>query len=668
MVRISDVRITGPAAAAVTERPNRTGSAEISVRVYEPDTAQFRGGGAPWGTLVWAHGGSFVRGTLDWPEADWASRRFADTGLRVYSVDYVLASDDVKAPAPANDVAAVLREVRASHPGPVFVGGASAGAHVAVLAALAQAELAAATGVAAIRPSGLALVYPTLHRVQRADTAIAALTAKLPEARQFGAKRIAEMYEFYLGEDQPASVGAVVAGELPAERLASLPPTVIVNAEADDLRASAEQFAEQLRSAGVSVTERVQPETVHGYLNRPDESAQAGTDARATIGSIVRGLRAILEQKQCDATIAVKRESRIAMEPELTEAVSLTLPNGRLNRAAVGWTTQPIVDTSGIARGRGRNKRWEYWNIATPTHIVGLTVSHIDYACVPEIWVYDRATGESRGAAATVIPPRGTVMASTLEQGRSMTRAKNLSIDIDEVLSGEAAGGGGAGSVTGVGAVRGTRLRMAMPGVSLDVVAALPERHERLAVVVPWSDTKFQYTVKDLARPATGWLRIGGVEHEVGGASGEAWAVLDHGRGRWPYDINWNWGAGSGRSALAGGRVIGVQVGAKWTEGTGVSENAFFVDGHMHKIHGEVEWRYSVEGERWREPWRVTGGGLDATFVPFHNKRTRTDLVVLQGHTDQCFGEWSGSFVTADGETIEFDGLIGWAEEVHNRW
>ncbi len=351
------------------------------------------------------------------------------------------------------------------------------------------------------------------------------------------------------------------------------------------------------------------------------------------------------------------------MEPELTEPVSLTLPDGRLNRAAVGWATQPVVDTSGLARGRGRNKRWEYWNIATPTHIVGLTVSHIDYACVPEVWVYDRATGESRGAAATVIPPRGTVLAPTLERGRSMTRAKNLAIDIDEVGGGKSAGGGAAGD-----AAAGTRLRMAMPGVSLDVVAELPAGHERLAVVVPWSDTRFQYTVKDLARPAAGVLRIDGIDFEIGGAAGEAWAVLDHGRGRWPYDIQWNWGAASGRSPRAGGRVIGLQVGAKWTEGTGVSENAFFVDGRMHKIHGETTWQYSVEGERWREPWRVTGGGLDATFVPFHNKRTRTDLVVLQGHTDQCFGQWRGSFTTAAGEKIEFDELLGWAEEVHNRW
>lgn len=69
-----------------------------------------------------------------------------------------------------------------------------------------------------------------------------------------------------------SSCVAIVAGELPADRLALLPPTVIIDAEFDDLRASGEQFAGPLREAGVPVVEHVQAGTVHGYLNRPEES------------------------------------------------------------------------------------------------------------------------------------------------------------------------------------------------------------------------------------------------------------------------------------------------------------------------------------------------------------------------------------------------------------
>ncbi|MBL3688158.1 alpha/beta hydrolase [Leucobacter zeae] len=287
-MRVSDIEFAGPAAGATIGVPNRLGSTAVPARRYDP-------AGAAWATLVWAHGGSFVRGTLDWPEADWVSRRFADAGLRVYSVDYALASDAVKAPAPGNDVAAVLASVAAdSGSGPVFVGGASAGAHLATLAALAAADAAAAgSGRAA---DALILEYPTLHRVQRPDPGIAAATAGLPEQRRFGAARISEMYDFYLGGvSDPAPV---VAGELAAARLALLPPTVIVNADADDLRASGEQFAEQLRGAGVAVSESVQPGTVHGYLNRPEESSRALADATATVDRFVAELRRIAESSE----------------------------------------------------------------------------------------------------------------------------------------------------------------------------------------------------------------------------------------------------------------------------------------------------------------------------------------------------------------------------------
>ena len=65
-----------------------------------------------------------------------------------------------------------------------------------------------------------------------------------------------------------------------------------------------------------------------------------------------------------------------------------------------------------------------------------------------------------------------------------------------------------------------------------------------MGVVVPWSPRLFQHTVKDVARPAVGRLWVDGTEHVV--AVGESWAVLDHGRGRWPYSVRWTWGAGSG--------------------------------------------------------------------------------------------------------------------------
>jgi hypothetical protein len=197
--------------------------------------------------------------------------------------------------------------------------------------------------------------------------------------------------------------------------------------------------------------------------------------------------------------------------------------------------------------------------------------------------------------------------------------------------------------------------------VRVDITAERPPSHESLGVVVPWSDRLFQYTVKDVARPAVGTLWVDDESYDV--PSWESWAVLDHGRGRWPYAMHWNWGAGSGRTD---GRVVGIQVGGRWTDGTGSTENALLVDGRLTKISDELDWRYDTDD--WLAPWRVTGETVDLTFAPFHLKRSVIDLKLFASRTHQCFGHWEGRVRDHSGTWVRVADLAGWAEDVLNRW
>lgn len=344
---------------------------------------------------------------------------------------------------------------------------------------------------------------------------------------------------------------------------------------------------------------------------------------------------------------AVGRPARAVpvVEHEIERPVSLTLPDGRLNPDAVGFTRTPLITTDGIGRGlrgRGRNKRWEYWAVTTPTHIVAVVTSDIDYAAVHGIWLLDRATGEEISHDAIGVLGGSVRLPGTLGQGPVRTRTKAVRIAIDELPGG-------------------TRVRARGDRVEVDVVAERPEGHECLGVVVPWTDTLFQYTVKDVARPASGTIRVDGTEHEL--PTGTSWATLDHGRGRWPYDVRWNWGAGSG---TVDGRTIGIQVGGRWTDGTGTVENALVVDGHLSKVSEELVWHYDTDD--WLAPWRVTGDTVDLTFTPFHLKRSVTDLKVFASRTHQCFGHWSGTVLDDAGTEVRMADLVGWAEDVHNRW
>lgn len=328
---------------------------------------------------------------------------------------------------------------------------------------------------------------------------------------------------------------------------------------------------------------------------------------------------------------------------EVTSAIDLCLSDGRLNPAAVGWTRTPLhrPNLRGGPGRWGRTKRWEYWGLITPTHVVGLTISSLDYAGVEAVYVLDRSTGQESVVESTVPLARGVELATRCGTGRSATATGSLAIAFDEVDGG-------------------TRLRAHTADVALDVVAARPIGHESMGVVVPWSDRLFQLTVKDVARPVAGRLIVGGTTYDVGAGS---WAVLDHGRGRWPYALTWNWAAGSG---TVGGEVRGLQLGGKWTEGTGSTENALLVGTRLHKLHEEVAWDY--DRTDWLRPWRIHGDRVDVTFTPFHERVARTNLLVIASETHQCFGHFAGSVVDDDGRTVSVDGLVGWAEEARNRW
>lgn len=354
--------------------------------------------------------------------------------------------------------------------------------------------------------------------------------------------------------------------------------------------------------------------------------------------------------------MSIDASTELTHEREITEPTTLCRPDGRtLNPDARGWSRVPLLDCN-ITGTWGRKKRWDYWGVLTPTHALSVTYADVDYIGITDVWWAELATGRTGGrnriapgAAGIHLPDRpGT------KPLRSVARNQVIDLTDDD---------------------RGTRLSAAWTEpdgtpASLDVLVELPEGHESLNVVIPWSDTLFQFTSKHQARPASGELVIGDERIEIGhrpdGVGDEAWGVLDVGRGRWPYRTRWNWGGGAGTATT--GEVVGIQIGAKWTEGTGFTENGIIVDGRLHKLGHELEWTY--DWDRPLLPWRVQDptGRANLTLTPVHDKHTKVEAAVLGTEVHQVFGTWSGTVVTDDGHELTVDGVLGFAEESRSRW
>jgi len=337
------------------------------------------------------------------------------------------------------------------------------------------------------------------------------------------------------------------------------------------------------------------------------------------------------------------------MERELREPIDIALPDGRLSRDAVGWARHPLHRCN-LAPGLPRTHRWNHWCFTTRGHALTITVadvgwiglaivSFLDFAArSPVERVYVRPLGLGAPMPQT---PRGDLVVSARRLSLAM-RARGEEMHVE----GEAR------------TLFGRR-------IAIDLVVERPLAHETLNVLVPWDDARFQFTSKQQALPVRGAVRVDAREYRFDRGN-EAFACLDFGRGRWPSRIEWNWAFGS---AVRGGRTIGFNLGGKWTDGSGVTENGVVIDGRLHKIHDDVDFEYDARS--FMAPWRIRSRGserVDLRFTPMRERVVKLPLGLVGAELHQLVGAFHGAFVDDGGARVGIDDVLGLAEWFRGRW
>jgi acetyl esterase/lipase len=240
------------------------GAGQLRARVYHPH------GDGPHPTLAFFHGGGFTIGDLD--THDIQARLLCDgVGAVVVSTDYRLAPEDPY-PAAAEDAIAATRWIAENFPGPLAVGGDSAGGNLAAVVAQRVPGIAAQL-----------LIYPATD-----------LVSERPSHRENGEGyflTIDDMEWFhhnYLPEE--ADGKDPMASPLYADDLSGLPPAVVATAEFDPLRDDGDAYAEALQQAGVKVIHRRFDGLVHGFFGLGPFSSMS----RDAIAQICADLRELL--------------------------------------------------------------------------------------------------------------------------------------------------------------------------------------------------------------------------------------------------------------------------------------------------------------------------------------------------------------------------------------
>ena len=140
---------------------------------------------------------------------------------------------------------------------------------------------------------------------------------------------------------------------------------------------------------------------------------------------------------------------------------------------------------------------------------------------------------------------------------------------------------------------------------------------------------------------------------------------LDWGRGVWEYKSFWNWASSSG--FLPDGRTIGLNLGMGFGDLSKAGENALILNNRIHKLD-VVPFDYNQSD--YMQPWHFKDneGRLDLEFIPFKDRTATTNLGIIYSQVHQMFGKYSGFAVADDGEKIEIQDLIGFAEEHVAKW
>lgn len=334
-------------------------------------------------------------------------------------------------------------------------------------------------------------------------------------------------------------------------------------------------------------------------------------------------------------------------EKEIQVPTSLCDNKGNLNPEAIGYARKPIIDCN-LSGHFMRKKKWNYWCVYGEDILFSATISHLDYAAVCFVYFLEYET--QRYFEKTVVIPLGakvkmpTQVLETLNFANSELRIHISHFDGDTHLS-----------VTSPD-FDGERLQA-------ELTIHHPADDDSLNVVIPWNRQMFQFTAKHHILPTTGVVKIGDRRYTFN--EEESYAVLDYGRGVWPREATWNWGMASQRMR---GRRIGLNFGGKWTDGTGMTENAIFVDGVMTKIHEDVLFEY--DRNDFMKPWTIRSKFSETvhlTFTPFFERVANTDAKLIRSEVHQMIGYYNGT-IKLENCSLRISQMIGCVEEHIAKW
>jgi len=195
-----------------------------------------------------------------------------------------------------------------------------------------------------------------------------------------------------------------------------------------------------------------------------------------------------------------------------------------------------------------------------------------------------------------------------------------------------------------------------------EIVLTPPPDAEPLITNVSWwgKENAFCYSRRSPWYFAEGVIQFGTTE--IIFTRGNGWGIFEWNRGVRPKSDLRVWASGIGQ---VDGRQAGFNVGYNTADSTQGTENAFFLDGRLHKLD-QVTFHIPLGR---RASWRFTSNDnrLEMTFSPSQERDENHQMFFYSLKRRQFFGSFSGKVVLDDDSVFEFQDITGFAERRKSR-
>jgi hypothetical protein len=336
------------------------------------------------------------------------------------------------------------------------------------------------------------------------------------------------------------------------------------------------------------------------------------------------------------------------MNHEITARHNVLDNNGKILEA--GYSKVPILDFNrqDFKGPRSRLKEWDYLLVCSEDCGCAFTISDMGFCLMASVSYLDFNTCTEVTKSELLLPRKQFFMPLDSESGSVQFVGRDLQIQYD---------------------VQGSRRHLyclyehfyKKSRFMADIWFEEFSR-ESLNILTPWSDGKhFYFNRKHNCLKAEGRIAFNYKMHYF--KPDKDLAVLDWGRGWWPYSIHWYWGTGSG---YVDKKPFGFNLGYGFGDTSASSENMLFYDGKAHKLD-EIELHIPKNP---MSAWTITSsdGRFEGTFVPDLDRKAKMNYGLVYSNQHQYFGLFTGKAVLDDGKVIALKDFRCAFEDITNRY